>query len=61
MSQQLPVNNFEWISDTSQINEDFIKKTIMKKLMNDTFLNLAINILKTHMNFIMFQYFYFKE
>ena len=61
MSQQLPVNNFEWIRDTSQINEDFIKKTIMKKLMNDTFLNLAINILKTHMNFIMFQYFYFKE
>ena len=30
MSQQLPVNNLEWIRDTSQINEDFIKKTIMK-------------------------------
>ena len=25
MSQKLPVNNFEWIKDTSQINEDFIK------------------------------------
>ena len=23
--QKLPVNNFEWIEDTSQINEDFIK------------------------------------
>ena len=25
MSQKLPVNNFEWINDTSQFNEDFIK------------------------------------
>ena len=25
MSQKFPVNNFEWIKDTSQINEDFIK------------------------------------
>ena len=24
-SQKLPVNNFEWIDDTSQFNEDFIK------------------------------------
>ena len=28
MSQKLPVNNFEWIEDTSQFNEDFIKKYI---------------------------------
>ena len=26
MLQKLPVNNFEWIEDTSQFNEDFIKK-----------------------------------
>ena len=25
MSQMLPVNNFEWINDTYQFNEDFIK------------------------------------
>ena len=25
MLQKLPVNNFEWIKDTSQCNEDFIK------------------------------------
>ena len=25
MSQKLPVNNFEWIKNTSQVNEDFIK------------------------------------
>ena len=29
MSQKLPLNNFEWIIDTSQVNEAFIK-TIMK-------------------------------
>ena len=26
MSQKLPVNNFDWIKDTCQFNEDFIKK-----------------------------------
>ena len=25
MSQKLPVNNFEWVKNTSQFNEDFIK------------------------------------
>ena len=25
MFQKLPVNNFEWIKDASQFNEDFIK------------------------------------
>ena len=25
MLQNLPVSNFEWIEDTSQLNEDFIK------------------------------------
>ena len=25
MSQKLPVNNFEWIKDTSKLNEDSIK------------------------------------
>ena len=25
MSQKLSVNNFEWVQDTSQFNEDFIK------------------------------------
>ena len=26
MSQKLPVNNYEWIKDTSQFDEDFIKR-----------------------------------
>ena len=25
MPQKLPINSFEWIKDTSQFNEDFIK------------------------------------
>ena len=25
ISQKLPVNNCDWIEDTSQLNEDFIK------------------------------------
>ena len=25
MSQKLPINNFEWIEETSQFNGDFIK------------------------------------
>ena len=25
MSQKLPVNNFEWIKDNRQFNEDFMK------------------------------------
>ena len=31
MSQELLVNKFEWIEDTFQFKEDFIKKVIMKK------------------------------
>ena len=27
MSQKLPVNNFEWIEETSEFYEDFIKNT----------------------------------
>ena len=26
ISQKLPVNNIDWIEDTSEFNEDFIKK-----------------------------------
>ena len=56
MSQKLPVNKFEWIEDTSQFNEDFIKNEV-----NDTFLKLMFNALKNYMNFIMTCHFYQKE
>ena len=60
ISQNLPVNNFEWIEDPSQFNEDFIK-TITMKLMKDIFLNLTFYILKNYMNFVMIYHFSQKE
>ena len=62
MSQKRPVNNLEWIKDTSLFNEDFKKKKkIMKKVMKDIFLKLMLNILKNYMNAIMIYHFYQKE
>ena len=59
MSQKLPVNNFEWIKYTSQYNDDFIKN--YNAVMEDIFLKLMFNTLKTYMNFIMIDDFYRKE
>ena len=42
--QKLPVNNFEWIKDTVQFNEDFIK-SIMEKVMKGIFPKFMFNIL----------------
>ena len=39
MSQTLPVNDFKWVEETSQFNEDFIK-AIMKIVTLDTLLKL---------------------
>ena len=48
MSQKLPVNNFEWIKDTSQFNKFFIKtiKTIWKKVIKDIILKWIFNNVK---------------
>ena len=61
MLQKLPVNNFERIKDTFQFNEDFQKKIIMKKVIEDIFLNLMFNISKNEMKFIITYHFYLKE
>ena len=53
LSQNLPVDNFGWIEDTFQFNEDFIKKTIMKNAMNDMFFKLMFKFLKNYKKFIM--------
>ena len=37
MLQKLPVNNFEWIKDTSQFNEDFRKKYNEERKIKDIF------------------------
>ena len=37
MLEKIPVNNFEWMKDTHQFNEDFIKKTIRKKVIKNIY------------------------
>ena len=61
MPQKLPVNNFEWIKETSQFNEDFIQKTMMKKVKKDIFLKLMFNMQKNYVNFMVTYHFYMKE
>ena len=57
MSQELSVNNFEWIKDTAQFNEDLIKNY----RIDDIFLKLIFNILKSYMIFTMIYHFYQKK
>ena len=45
MSEKFQVSNFEWINDTSQFHEDFIKN-YNEKVMKDIFLKLMFNVLK---------------
>ena len=59
MLQDIPLNNFEWIEDTYQFCEDFIK-TMMKKVVKDISLKLMFEILKSYMNFTMIYHFYLK-
>ena len=42
MLQKLPVNNFDWIKNTSQFNEHFIKS--YTEVMKNIFLKLMFNI-----------------
>ena len=44
MLQKLPVNNFEWMKDTFQFDEDFIKN-----YNEGSFWKLMFNILKNYM------------
>ena len=41
--QTFPLINFEWIKDTFQFNEDFIKKAIAKKVIKDIFSKTMFN------------------
>ena len=45
MSQKHPINNFAWIKDYSQFNEDSIKN-MMKTVMKDILFKLMFIILK---------------
>ena len=59
MSQKLPVNNFEWIKDTYQLNEDFIKNC-NEDSDEGYFLEVDVQYLENYINFIMIYHFYLK-
>ena len=52
MLQKLPVNNFEWIKDTSQFNEDFIKN-YNEESDKGYFLEVDVQYTENYMKFIM--------
>ena len=52
ISQKLPVSNFEWIKDTFEFNEDFIK-SYNEERDEGCFYEVDVQILKNYMNFIM--------
>ena len=60
MSQKLPVKNFEWIKDASQIRKDFIK-IYNEESDKECFLEIDFNILKNYLNFMMIYHCYLKE
>ena len=60
MPQKLPVNKFEWIEDTSQFNEDFIKNC-NERSDKGYFLKVDVHYPENYMNFKMICYFYQKE
>ena len=56
MSQKLPANNFEWIKDTFQFNEDFIK-IYDEESDEEYFLEVDVQYLKKlheHHNYLTF-------
>ena len=42
MSQELPIFNFKWAEDTSQLNEDFRKKNYNEKSEEGYFLEVDV-------------------
>ena len=60
MSQKLPVNKLEWIENTSQFNEDFIKN-YNEESDEGYFLEVDVLYLQKLHKFIMIYHFYQKE
>ena len=60
MSQKLPVNNFEWIEETPQFNEGFIKN--YNDEVDEAYcVEFDVQYPEKYMNFIMIYHFYRKE
>ena len=60
MLQKLPVNNFEWVKDISQFNEDVIKNC-NEESDKGYFLEVDVQYIKNYINFIMIYHFYPKQ
>ena len=60
VSPKFPVSSFEWIKNTSQFDEDFIK-IYNEESDEEYFSRLMFNILKNYMNFLMIYHFYQKK
>ena len=60
MLQKFPVNNFEWIKNNSQFNEDFIKN-YNEESDEEYFLDVDIQNLEKFMNFMMIYHLYLKD
>ena len=60
MLQKFPVNNFEWIKNNSQFNEDFIKN-YNEESDEEYFLDADIQNLEKFMNFMMIYHLYLKD
>ena len=60
MSRKLPVNNFEWIEDTSQFNKGFMKN-YNEESYEKYFLDVDVQYSKKYMDFIMIYHFYQKK
>ena len=60
MSQKLPVNNFQWIEDTSQFNKGFMKN-YNEESYEKYFLDVDVQYSKKYMDFIMIYHFYQKK
>ena len=48
MSQKLPINGFEWVEDTSEFDEGFIKSYAEKKIKKDGLWKLIFDIQKIY-------------
>ena len=59
MSQKLPVDNFEWIEDTFQFNEDVIKS--YDEESDEGYSKLMFSILENYMNFTIIYHFSLKK
>ena len=60
MSENLSVKNFEWIKNTSQFDEDFVKNC-NEKMDEGYFLKIMFNNLKNYMTFVNIYHFYQTE